>query len=307
MSSNIVIENIDVNNYGLFTDGIEVVNTTNQDLETEQTTISGYKTKLGDDSIFKGPISDSCADALDKADKKLTAIMENLNIISNYLANASTTYDDADKKACEIIKFNTENGKFEIKQGVYGSEYKNPSNLSGDHLNFIETIKDYAIESYYETGVLPSLTIAQAIHESGWGEKSIDNNLYGIKAGSNWTGQTKDTLTTEYGNSGSYQKVDTFRAYKPEQQEGETDEEYRNRCWYLSTMDHGEFLKEREWYSEVLKAKDYKEACYEVKKAGYATGPQYAEHLIKTIEQYGLNQWDPTPEERAQELEQKTT
>ena len=302
MSNNDLSENIDVKDYGLFTDGITVVQNTSEEIEIEQSNIKSYKEKLGDSSIFKGPISDSCVDALDKADKKIVAILENLGLVKNYLSNTSTTYNDADKKSCEIIKFNIDNGKMEVKKGVFGSEYKNPANISGSKLNFIEIIKDYAIESYLETGVLPSLTIAQAIHESRWGDDSIDNNLYGIKTGSNWTGQTKSALTTEYDNSGAYNKVDTFRAYKPERQEGESDEEYRNRCWYLSTMDHGEFLKDREWYAKVLTAKDYKEACYEVKKAGYATGPKYAEHLIETVEKYGLDQWDPTPEERAKEL-----
>ena len=51
-------------------------------------------------------------------------------------------------------------------------------------MNFIESIKDYAIKDYQTSKVLPSITIAQAILESGWGKSTLSlkaNNLFGIK------------------------------------------------------------------------------------------------------------------------------
>ena len=70
MSNNDLSENIDVKDYGLFTDGITVVQNTSEEIEIEQSNIKSYKEKLGDSSIFKVPISDSCVDAL-KQIKKL--------------------------------------------------------------------------------------------------------------------------------------------------------------------------------------------------------------------------------------------
>ena len=40
--------------------------------------------------------------------------------------------------------------------------------------------------------------IAQAALESGWGEKAIGNNLFGIKAGKKWGGSKQLVVTTEY-------------------------------------------------------------------------------------------------------------
>lgn len=51
---------------------------------------------------------------------------------------------------------------------------------------FIAKLVPIAEKNYKEFGVFPSVTIAQAIHESGWGESGLfvqANNLFGIKAG----------------------------------------------------------------------------------------------------------------------------
>ena len=59
--------------------------------------------------------------------------------------------------------------------------------------NFIGRIAPLAVEDMKKTGVLASLTIAQAILESGWGESTLAknyNNLFGIKADSSWKGES---------------------------------------------------------------------------------------------------------------------
>lgn len=120
------------------------------------------------------------------------------------------------------------------------------------------------------------MTIAQAILESGWGKSAIGNNLFGIKAGSDWTGKTQTVGTSEYGARGYYHINDTFRDY-----DSISD----------SIEDHAKLLTNSR-YDSVRAATDYKTACREVQKDGYATAPSYADSLIKLIEQYNLNQWD---------------
>jgi flagellar protein FlgJ len=55
------------------------------------------------------------------------------------------------------------------------------------------------------TGIPAAFMVAQAAHETGWGRKEIRHadgspahNLFGIKAGSNWTGPVAEVTTTEY-------------------------------------------------------------------------------------------------------------
>ena len=133
--------------------------------------------------------------------------------------------------------------------------------------NFINKIAPLAVEDMKKTGVLASLTIAQAILESGWGESTLakqHNNLFGIKANSTWNGESVSL------------RGSNWRAYG---------------SWDESILDHSKLLQGTR-YTKVLKAKDYKEACEEVRLAGYCTEEDYSQKLIKLIEQYDLAKYD---------------
>src|ERR1700722_5337484 len=65
----------------------------------------------------------------------------------------------------------------------------------------------------HQLGVSPKILLAQAAIETGWGRSVVGNNLFGIKAGSSWTGATVDAATHEYEN-GQYIAIrDSFRAH----------------------------------------------------------------------------------------------
>jgi hypothetical protein len=143
-----------------------------------------------------------------------------------------------------------------------------------DAPNFIEMVRPGAIKAYREDKILPSLTIAQAILESAWGKSAPGYNLFGVK----WTPGYDYIIkpTWEYINK-EWVKVEAkFRKYNSYEE---------------SILDHSVLLcKPR--YKAVREAKDYKTACTEIQKAGYATDPNYASKLINLIERYNLNQWD---------------
>lgn len=149
--------------------------------------------------------------------------------------------------------------------------------LSAQKIKFIEDTSIGAKEGYAKHGVLPSLTIAQAILESNWGKSNIENNLFGIKAGKNWTGKVANRKTKEYYN-GKWQYIHTnFRAYN---------------SFADSIKDHAKLLGSLSRYKGVLAAEDYKQAAMEVWKAGYATDPEYPQKLIQIIERYNLQKYD---------------
>jgi flagellar rod assembly protein/muramidase FlgJ len=64
-----------------------------------------------------------------------------------------------------------------------------------------------------QLGVSPKVLLAQAAIETGWGRSVVGNNLFGIKAGSSWTGQKISAATHEYQNSELVEITDAFRAY----------------------------------------------------------------------------------------------
>ena len=144
---------------------------------------------------------------------------------------------------------------------------------------FIKSICRGAIEGWRKYKILPSVTMAQAIVESGWGESgltAVSNNLFGIKS-NGWTGKTVEYPTREYVNGKYISVVGTFRAYD---------------SLDASIEDHGAFLAGLERYSNIIGNTDYKTVCKRLQSDGYATSPCYAAALIAVIEQYGLAAYD---------------
>lgn len=141
---------------------------------------------------------------------------------------------------------------------------------------FINKLKDHTIQGWEEYKILPSLTIAQAILETGWGKSAIGNNLFGIKADSSWRGKKKLSQTHEYIKGIKVSVMAWFRDYD---------------SIYDSLKDRYEFLQKPR-YSKIVGEKNYKTACGEIYKAGYATDPKYPSKLISLIEQYKLYEID---------------
>ena len=143
---------------------------------------------------------------------------------------------------------------------------------------FLSKIKAGAISGWKKYKVLPSLTGAQAVLESGWGSSGLSqsaNNLFGIKG--RYNGQFELWPTLEYIN-GEWVTVNAeFRKYP---------------SWKESMEDHGKFLVENPRYYKVLGEKDYIKATTEIWRAGYATDPDYPGKLQRTITYNNLTLWD---------------
>ncbi|MEP7168965.1 MAG: glucosaminidase domain-containing protein [Bacteroidota bacterium] len=136
--------------------------------------------------------------------------------------------------------------------------------------DYIEKYKTDAIKDMQKTGVPASITIAQGLFESESGNSDLAreaNNHFGIKCHKDWTGET-------------FHK----------------DDDEKNECFrkYNSVLesydDHSSFLRTRGRYAFLfqLDVSDYKGWARGLKKAGYATNPEYAQKLIKIIEDFQL-------------------
>lgn len=150
---------------------------------------------------------------------------------------------------------------------------------------YLRKIKPGAIRGWETNKILPSVTGAQAIIESGWGSSRLAkppyNNNFGIKASPDWTGRTVTMQTREYIGGRNVTVNASFRAY-----DSLAD----------SIADHAMFFTSTEWrknnYRAIIGETDYKKACRALQAAGYATDPQYANTLIRVIEQNNLQSWD---------------
>lgn len=143
---------------------------------------------------------------------------------------------------------------------------------------FLNKIKPMVIADMKKTGILASLTGAQAIIESNWGNSGLTqkaNNLFGMKG--KYNGQSVTMLTTEYYNGVKKRVYADFRKYP---------------SWADSIADHSDLFNRLSRYKNLRGETDYKKACRFVKEDGYATSPTYTTTLINTIEKYKLYEWD---------------
>ena len=126
------------------------------------------------------------------------------------------------------------------------------------------------------TGIPASYMIGQAGHETGWGQHEIkmrggapSYNLFGIKAGSNWTGKVAEVTTTEYSNGVATKKVARFRAY----------DSYED-----SFKDYAKMISDSPRYAQAKQQTSSPIAFASgLQKAGYATDPDYATKLSRAI------------------------
>jgi LysM repeat protein len=139
---------------------------------------------------------------------------------------------------------------------------------------YIEKYKDLAVSEMKRTGIPASITLAQGMIESDFGRSSLareGNNHFGIKCHNDWTGPTI--------RHDDDRRNECFRKYRrPEE----------------SFYDHSDFLKSASRYSFLfdLSSTDYKGWARGLKKAGYATNPDYANMLIRKIEENNLFYYD---------------
>jgi hypothetical protein len=139
---------------------------------------------------------------------------------------------------------------------------------------YIRTFRDLAIREMKRTGIPASITLAQGMIESGNGRGRVAmeaNNHFGIKCHDDWTGPTI--------RHNDDRRNECFRKYR------QAEESFR---------DHSDFLRKEIRYRSLfdLGPTDYKGWARGLKRAGYATNPDYANLLIRKIEEYNLDQYD---------------
>ena len=151
------------------------------------------------------------------------------------------------------------------------------------HTAFIKRLAPYAQTLQNQYQVLPSITLAQAILESDWGESTLAkdyHNLFGIKDDD--PANSRLLKTQEY-QDGKWVTVSArFRVYPSDQ---------------ASMKAHAELLVHGpQWnphlYDGVRQATDFETAAKALQSAGYATDPTYAAKLIRLINTYDLSQYD---------------
>lgn len=177
-------------------------------------------------------------------------------------------------------------------KNMQDNEIKTLNNLADmDTSEFIQYIGDLA-KNISEYKILPSIVIAQAILESGWGKSELAskaNNLFGMKKslsgdnwGSEWKGKIYAKTTNEEVDGKVIQVYADFRAYDS------IEECIKDHNKYLACAKNGESLR----YDGILEETDYYNAANILVDGGYATNSKYADELCRIIKQYKLDVFD---------------
>ncbi|WP_445179320.1 flagellar assembly peptidoglycan hydrolase FlgJ [Pseudomonas sp. McL0111] len=143
---------------------------------------------------------------------------------------------------------------------------------------FVNTMLPMAKEAAARIGVDPRYLVAQAALETGWGKSvmraqdgSSSHNLFGIKASSNWKGDSARAITSEFRDGQMVKETAEFRSYAS----------YKDSFHDLVTL-----LQTNNRYQDVVKSADNPEQFVrELQKAGYATDPNYATKISQIAKQ----------------------
>lgn len=146
-------------------------------------------------------------------------------------------------------------------------------------LQFLEIIKPMVLADMKTSGILASMTAAQALIESKHGTSGLgaapNYNLFGIKG--EYNGAFVIMPTKEWDGTKYITVKSKFRKYP---------------SWAESIADHSAMFNRMGRYSNLRGVTDYKIACQRVKEDGYASAPDYTQTLINTIKTYHLYDWD---------------
>lgn len=140
--------------------------------------------------------------------------------------------------------------------------------------SFIKDVWPHAERVAKRLNVAPEGIMAQAALETGWGAHVIQrsdgassNNLFGIKAGSSWSGNSVSRHTLEYVDGVAEYRLERFRAYPD-----------------IATTfdDYARLLEENPRYEDVRSAgNDPETFAIALQDAGYATDPAYAAKIAR--------------------------
>ena len=156
---------------------------------------------------------------------------------------------------------------------AYNAQAIAPASASS---SFVKRHTEAADRIAKATGLPAGFMLGQAGHETGWGKHEIKQkdgtpsfNLFGIKAGPNWTGKVAEVTTTEYTNGVAKKTVAKFRAYES------YDESFR---------DYARLITETPRYAQAKQQTGSPLAFASgLQRAGYATDPDYANKLSRAI------------------------
>ena len=308
------MEEYSVSDYGIFNDAISTTKSFNDKLNTIQSQANDCKTKLNNESVFMGPICDSCVKGFGTVDLAITSLVSNFGVISGYLADTGTAYVNGDTEAMTKVLSIDSSGKVAAginssaiitsngsTQATSLSDLGNKAN-NGDKaaqkewLDKMSTLIDPYCKKY---GFPKSVLLSQIIQESGWTKSGswLNQNNNILNVNSEMFGTKNDYVQAKDGTRNENASIPKW-ASNPKHASGPVSggayfESPRNDSMraYDSVEDCVEdYLALMVGYRPYLNGSDVNTCIDGVK--GYAEDANYASNLHHAIDKYNLTQYD---------------
>ncbi len=150
---------------------------------------------------------------------------------------------------------------------------------------FLQSVVPGAQAAEKKYGIPASVTLAQAILESGWGQSALAkkaNNFFGIKAVGAIAGSYVEFPTEEFVDGRRVREMAKFARYPSP----------------AASFDaHAVLLSLSPRYEPAMAAcGDPSQFAQELQACGYSTNPNYAAALRKLIAEFNLSQYDLEPD-----------
>lgn len=246
--------------------------TTNQSASTTSKTTTNTSTTTTANGSYKVNSGDTLYAIAAKLKMNINTLLS-----LNGLKLSSTIY------VGQVLKTSTTSAAVTTEVSTTTGGTISTTGLSATQAAWLNTAVTDAKAATAGTGVLASITVAQAILESGWGQSALASapyhNLFGIKRGTGWQGTIVNMKTSEYVNGKWVTVLAPFRSYNSQM---------------ASFQDHTTFLLSNSRYAAngVINAKNYVAMANGLQAAGYATAPTYASTLINLVKRYNLQALD---------------
>lgn len=160
-----------------------------------------------------------------------------------------------------------------VQPVVASSNSVKPAGLSAESpADFVRCVWPHAEQAALRLGVDPSMLVAHAALETGWGRHVPNNpdgtssfNLFGIKASSRWKGDSTNVSTLEYIQGKPVQQQADFKSYSS-----------LSDCF----ADYAQMIGGQSRYQQALNAgANANQFANGLQRGGYATDPAYSQKL----------------------------
>ena len=211
----------------------------------------------------------------------IDSLVQGRRTVLDRIAHATALIDEDPAQAETLLLRVVQSARDPQMRAAAAKHLERMASLSwpNDHRrSFLTSIAQPALESARKHQIPPSIILAQAVLESGWGRSALarkHHNLFGVKA--TGTGAHTDYPTLEFGPKGVHIVRAKFRTFSSPDQ---------------SIDHHGKLLgSDRRYTASMAHASDWRNFVTELAPV-YASDPHYAKRVTQLIEHYQLDRWD---------------